>query len=120
MGDRRMAEIRVEDGSLYIYSHWHGFEMPGVAKAAIVTARSRWDDESYATHIIVDQMTKAGRDSETGTGIMLKPNAEDQYNSGQPSVIIDLTSKTLTIIDGSNEYESIRFENIEKRGELDG
>ena len=47
MGDRRMAEIKVEDGSLYIYSHWHGFEMPGVAKAAIVTR----DQDGMTSHM---------------------------------------------------------------------
>ncbi len=97
MGDRRMAEIKTEDGSLYVYTHWQGYEFADIAKAAIKTAQPRWDDEPYATRIIVDQLTKDGRDTETGFGLMLKPNAEDSYNGDKPSVLIDLPGQTLTV-----------------------
>jgi len=98
MGDRAMAEIKTEDGSLYVYSHWGGHDLPENAKQAIMMAQDRWDDEPYAVRIIVDQLTKEGRDQETGFGLMLKPNAEDSYNDDEPSVIINLMNKTLTII----------------------
>jgi len=112
MGDRAMAEIITEDGSLYVYSHWGGFELPDNAKQAIMAAQDRWDDESYATRIIVDQLTKGGRDQETGYGLMLKPNAEDEYNNDNPSVIIDLVQKRLSVFrDGDEEH--INFLDIE-------
>ena len=98
MGDRRMAEIKTEDGSLYVYSHWGGHGMPKDAKAAVLSAKGRWDDESYATRIIVDQLTKECRDMETGAGLMLKPEAEDSYNDDSPSVIIDLPQKVLSVV----------------------
>ena len=93
MGDRAMAQIKVEGGSLYVYTHWAGHALPDDAKAAIMAARDRWDDEPYATRIIVDQLTKEGRDSVTGFGLMLKPAAEDSYNNDKPSVIIDPLNK---------------------------
>ena len=115
MGDRRMAEVKTEDGSLYIYSHWGGHKMPEVAMEAIATARPRWSDEPYAIHIILDQMTKADRDSETGTGIMLAPYAEDEYNSNAPSVIINLINRTITVIeDGGDRRQVMDFENVAK------
>jgi hypothetical protein len=98
MGDRAMAEIKTQDGSIYVYTHCGGFDLPDTAKEAVKSARPRWEDEPYATHIIVDQLIKDGRDSETGFGIMLKPDVEDEYNDDKPSVIIDLTTQTLTII----------------------
>ena len=38
MGDRRMAEIKTEDGSLYVYTHWHGSQLPAMARAAMTSA----------------------------------------------------------------------------------
>jgi hypothetical protein len=98
MGDRAMCEIKTSDGSLYVYTHWGGCCLPEDAAAAIKAAKPRWNDEGYAVHIIIDQLTKEGRDDETGFGIMLEPNAEDEYNDNNPSVIIDLLTQTLTTI----------------------
>jgi hypothetical protein len=98
MGDRAMCEIKTEGGSLFLYTHWGGNDLPKDAKEAVKTARPRWDDLPYATHIIVDQLIKDGRDSETDFGIMLNENAEDEYNHDKPSVIIDLNKQTLRVI----------------------
>ena len=35
MGDRAMAEIKVQEGSLYFYTHWHGQELPRISKQAL-------------------------------------------------------------------------------------
>lgn len=100
MGDRAMAEIKTEDGSLYVYTHWGGKDLPEDAKRAILQAKPRWGDDPYAVRIIVDQLIKEGRDQETGFGLMLKPLAEDEYNHDDPSVVIDLVAKELLIIRG--------------------
>lgn len=109
MGDRRMTEIKTEGGSIFLYSHWGGYAMAGNAINAIKAAESRWGDHSYAMRIIVDQMTKQGRDQETGYGLMLGPDAEDSYYTetgdiGQAgdraSIVINLLEQTLTA-DGS-------------------
>ena len=98
MGDRRMAEVKVTDGSLYVYTHWQGYAFLEMAEQALETARPRLGDDSYALRIVVDQLTKDGRDQETGYGLMLKPSAEDEYNHDEPSVIIDMVSQELTVI----------------------
>lgn len=90
MGDRAMAEIKTTDGSFYVYTHWQGSKLPAMARAAVERAQPRLGDEPYAARIIVDQLTKPGRDKETGFGLMLKPCAEDEYNKDKPSVIIDV------------------------------
>jgi hypothetical protein len=97
MGDRAMCEIKTSDGSLYVYVHWHGNVLPGLAKQAIIFAKPRWTAESYCTRIIVDQITNDGRDSTTGFGLMLKPNAEDEYNHDNPSVVIDIPKQQLIV-----------------------
>ena len=98
MGDRAMAGIRTDEGSLYVYTHWGGGGLPDDAKEAILKAEKRWFDIPYATRILVDQLTKKGRDRETGFGLMLRPNAEDEYNSDEPSVIIDLVTQKLKVV----------------------
>lgn len=109
MGDRAMAEIKTEGGSLFLYTHWGGFTLPEDAKQAVHKTVPRWTDYPYATRIIVDQLTKATRDAETGTGLMLGPDAEDEYNHDEPSVIIDLLQQTLTSTrDGATESFTFR------------
>jgi len=104
MGNRRMAEIRTSDGNLYVYTHYHGSEFFRMAEKAVMVARPRLGDESYWTRIVLDQLLKDGRDKETGFGVMLKPNAEDEYNNGEPSVIID--AKTGSVVGcGKQEHE---------------
>lgn len=107
MGDRRMAEIRTEYGNLYIYTHWSGEALPRLAEDALRKARPRLGDEAYWTRIVVDQITKSARDKETGFGLMLTPDAEDEYNNDKPSVIIDADKGTVTeIVDGERKLES--------------
>jgi hypothetical protein len=89
MGDRRMAQIKTSKGSLYVYTHWQGYKLPEMAREAVKAAAPRLGDEPYWTRIVVDQLTKDGRDCETGFGLSLKPECEDSYNHDQPSVIID-------------------------------
>ncbi|MBU0959859.1 MAG: hypothetical protein KKB31_07970 [Nanoarchaeota archaeon] len=108
MGDRRIAQIKGGDkfGDVYVYVHSHGYELPEMTENAIIAARNRWDDPAYATRIIVDQLTKDGRDRETGFGLMAKPYAEDSYNNDQPSVIIDLPNQTLRVIGDKACYKT--------------
>lgn len=100
MGDRAMAEIKTDGGSIFIYTHWGGFDLSKDAKEAIRKAmpRIQMNDLPYSTHIVIDQLIKGCRDSETGIGIMLNDNAEDEYNNNKPSVIIDLVNQTLQVI----------------------
>ncbi len=99
MGDRAMAEIKVTDGSIYFYTHWSGYELPEHAKQALSMAAPRIGDDAYALKIVIDNLIKlsSARDSETGAGIMLHPNAEDEYNNDAPSVVIDLVNKKVEV-----------------------
>jgi len=107
MGDRAMAEIKTDEGSLYFYTHWYGYELPEHARAAMKKAEPRAGDYAYATRIVLDHLILASnsRDQETGTGVMLKPNAEDEYNRDRPSVVIDLTNGEVTALGRHNESD---------------
>ena len=96
MGDRRIAKIKTEDGSLYFYTHWTGHSMVQDAQHALKMAEPRKGDDSYALRIVVDQMIKSAgsRDSTLNSGLMLKCRSiggEDEYRGNPHSVVIDLT-----------------------------
>jgi hypothetical protein len=103
MGDRRMAEIKTSEGSLYVYTHWHGSVLPKLAREAAAAAKPRLGDEPYWVRIVVDQLTKDGRDQETGFGLMLKPSCEDSYNRDKPSVILNATTGEVEVIGEDGE-----------------
>lgn len=99
MGDRAMAEIRTSEGNLYFYTHWSGFDLPAHARKALDEAAPRKGDDPYALRRIVDVLIRESgtRDSEAGSGLMLKPNAEDEYNHDNPSVVIDIDAWTVEV-----------------------
>ena len=105
MGDRRMAEIKTTDGSIYVYTHWRGSELPADARRAVERAKPRLGDEPYWTRIVIDELIKPGRDGELGFGIMLKPTCEDGYNHDEPSVVIDAKTGGVTVVgrDGDDQ-----------------
>ena len=100
MGDRRIAEIKTPEGSLYFYTHWSGRVLPTYAREALVQAGPRKGDTPYAARIVVDHLIylTGCRDEVTGAGLSLAPMFEDAYNRDKPSVIIDLTAWTVTVI----------------------
>ena len=83
MGDRRIAEIKTSDGSLFFYTHNMGHQLPDIAREALELAEPRRNigDDSYALRRIVDHLIYASgsRDNELNSGLMFSPNAEDEY-----------------------------------------
>ncbi len=98
MGDRRLAEIKTEEGSLYFYTHSMGSRLPDDARRALEFASARRGDTPYALRIIVDQLisSSGSRDSHLGSGLMLGPDGEDEYGGDPCSVVIDLMRWTVT------------------------
>lgn len=105
MGDRATAELKTKNGKLYFYTHRSGSDLPEIAHKAVEAAKPRKGDDSYALRIVVDQLIKLTktRDSETGAGLLFKPNCEDEYNRDSPSVIIDIDELTVTVLGRHNK-----------------
>ena len=75
MGDRANVFVVERQGKdakdvkgVYLYTHWAGHELAQVVQDALAK-RWRWDDDSYLTRIIFDEMTKGDHGAETGYGI---------------------------------------------------
>lgn len=79
MGDR--AQVRIidyagndcpdvhETGGVYLYTHWHGYQLQHVVARALEFGRSRWRDDEYLARIVFEEMLKLNPNSTTGFGI---------------------------------------------------
>jgi hypothetical protein len=81
--------------NINVYAHWDGDESVAILQNAIKAAMPRINDVSYCTRIIIDQLTKDGRDSETGYGIYIgeEIQAEEQYEYKE----VNLITKMVTV-----------------------
>ena len=97
MGARTNYTIITTDNPLQninVYAHWDGEESVAIMQKAIRTAMPRINDVSYCTRILVDQLTKHGRDSETGYGLYIgEVDHEEEYDYKE----INLVNKTITV-----------------------
>ena len=93
MGARVNFVFKTDEDPTYprivLYSHWGETTWREDLAVALNAAQNRLkiNDTSYATRIIIDQLTRDGRDSETGYGIYLAPENMDY---GDEVVEIDM------------------------------
>jgi hypothetical protein len=85
------------DQNINIYAHWDGEESVANLQNAIKAAmpRIKMGDTSYAVRILIDQLTKHGRDSETGYGIYI--GAEITHEEEYEVKEVNLIHKTVAI-----------------------
>jgi hypothetical protein len=80
MGDRHVIGIRTSGQStMYLYSHWGGEEQEQDLVAALLAAEPRWDDNFYATRILVSQIIGSQWDQETGYGLSVGEFPDPDY-----------------------------------------
>jgi hypothetical protein len=108
MGARVNFIFKVQEDmpNLVLYSHWGETTWREDLAAALVAAKPRINmpDIAYATRIIIDQLTKDGRDSETGFGIYLANDNQDYWDT---SVEIDMINQKVN--DGGNWHSFDSF-----------
>ena len=124
MGDRRVAEIKTEDGSLFFYTHWAGFNLQEHAERALDDASGRRGDDGYALKIVLDSLIDSvgGRDTELNAVIYLQVYNEDgifilddEYGHGNsPSMIIDLRQDRWEVYDLTKIADTWTYNRINK------
>ena len=81
MGDRNVVGIRQPGAdTLYLYSHWGGEDQENTLAGALVAAMSRWDDDAYATRILVSHYVAEDWRKETGYGLMVGSFPDPDYD----------------------------------------
>jgi hypothetical protein len=95
MGDR--ANFGFTEGTdkptLFLYAHSLGYGMMNALAHALDTARPRWDDDGYATRIVISQIIGEVWDSEYGFGLYI-----DQTGDNEHSVpVVNWETKTVSL-----------------------
>lgn len=97
MGDRRQVIIKERDeADIYIYVHWHGYNLPDIVKEAVTNAKPRWSDTSYCRRIIMHTIFDAVTDPESDCGCGVSTHELDTEYPGQ-DVVIDLDKRHITV-----------------------
>jgi hypothetical protein len=105
MGDRANVKIRNQNGSVFLYTHWDGSELPDKLQRAL-KRHQRWDDSAYLTRIIFCEMVRDDIDGETGFGISTNRTMDDR-----PILIVDCSSQRVAVGDRADiEIRSVSFE----------
>lgn len=80
--------------SIYLYTHWHGEDMPFLLATALDAGRNRWDDESYLARILVTHMVGQTNDTTSETGWGLSPVYTHADN---PDITVRLARQHVTV-----------------------
>ena len=83
-----------EGPSVVLYSHWGQDSWEPDLAEALVHARPRINDSSYATRMIISYLIQHNILDETGFGIYAINGSN--YDLGEQTVLIDFTTKTVT------------------------
>ena len=94
MGDR--ANYVFVDGAgdtICLYGHWAGYNMLGKLADAVIAARPRWTDESYATRIAISQLIGDQWNMETGWGLHVNEIGDNEHKIA----IVDFEQQTFSL-----------------------
>lgn len=108
MGDRANCVVKQQlykcEGEIYLYTHWNGSGLLQTVQAAI-QRRLRWDDPTYLTRIIFDQMTAGQQGQETGFGIGVGHPSDNSHDY----VVVDVSAQEVRLEDPSSRAVNQRW-----------
>jgi hypothetical protein len=97
-------EFQAGARGIYLYSHWDGRDLPAMVRDALADGAGRWGDDEYLTRIIIDQVTRSGRDQETGYGVGLT-----MLDNSYPITIVDLGRQEVAWADPGDERDPAKW-----------
>lgn len=71
MGDRRNLLVETDNGTICLYTHWDGSELPETIARALKTGDSRWTDHDYLVRILFGHMIGGNWNGTTGYGVSI-------------------------------------------------
>lgn len=94
MGDRaNFGFVQPNGQTIVLYGHWAGHQMLGKLADAVIAARPRWNDSSYATRITISQMINNDWNSETGWGLHVNEIGDNEHKVA----IVDFEQQTFSL-----------------------
>ena len=109
MGDRaNFGFVQPNGNTIVLYGHWAGHNMLGRLADAVITARPRWTDSSYATRIAISQLIGDQWNMETGWGLQVNERSDNEHKIA----IVDWEQQTFSL----HEEADFREEGNKVRG----
>ena len=105
MGDRaNFGFVQSNGQTIVLYGHWAGHNMLGKLADAVIKARPRWNDESYATRIAISQLIGDQWNMETGWGLSVNQIQDNEHKIA----IVDFRQQTFSLHeeDGHNNLDN--------------
>jgi hypothetical protein len=94
MGDRaNFGFVQSNGETIVLYGHWAGYNMLGKLADAVIKARPRWNDESYATRIVISQLIGDQWNMETGWGLSVNNILDNEHKIA----IVDFKQQTFSL-----------------------
>ena len=113
MGDRGniifFEQIDDQVGTVYLYTHWLGYEMPRIVQKAL-KRKIHWDDSAYLARTVFDELVGRNQGSDGGFGI----SAFMQDNE-HPLLLIDVANQLIGVVeapDSPTELPKVKPENL--------
>jgi hypothetical protein len=109
MGDRaNFGFVQPNGNTIVLYGHWAGHNMLGRLADAVIAARPRWTDTSYATRIAISQLIGDQWNMETGWGLQVNERGDNEHKIA----IVDFQQQTFSL----HEEDDFRDESNKIRG----
>lgn len=106
MGDRaNFGFVQPNGNTIVLYGHWAGHQMLAKLADAVIKARPRWNDSSYATRITTGQLVGDQWNMETGWGLHVNEIADNEHKIA----IVDFEQQTFSL------HEEDEFHNTENK-----
>jgi len=94
VGDRaNFGFVQPNGQTIVLYGHWAGHNMLGKLADAVITARPRWNDPSYATRIAISQLIGDQWNMETGWGLHVNEISDNEHKIA----IVDWAQQTFSL-----------------------
>lgn len=94
MGDRaNFGFVQPNGHTIVLYGHWAGDHMLGKLADAVIAAKPRWTDPSYATRIAISQIIRDDWNMETGFGLYVNEIGDNEHKIA----IIDWDQQTFSL-----------------------
>ena len=108
MGDRaNFGFVQPNGQTIVLYGHWAGHQMLGKLADAVIAARPRWNDSSYATRIAISNLIGDQWNIETGWGLYVNEIGDNEHKIA----IIDWDQQTFSLhewADGRDPSNKVR------------
>ncbi len=94
MGDRaNFVFVQPNGETIVLYGHWAGHNMLAKLADAVIKARPRWNDNSYATRIAVSQLVGDQWNMETGWGLSVNTILDNEHRIP----VVDFEQQTFSL-----------------------